>query len=161
MGIPVQALTALAGKGAVPKPKVPLVRVGTQFFREVEVGKGDTKQVVLVPVDVEFNLDPLELLKALGVAAAGTLALGAAALGSWLIWDGLAVGGFQVWNGLKTVPYWKDQTANAARCGELRTLIRQRRAIMKTPGCDEECKAQMEKEIVIFEAEKAEIGCRF
>lgn len=143
------------------KPKVPLVRIGTQFFREVEIGKGDTKQVVLVPVDVEFNLDPLELLKAMGVAAAGTLALGAAALGAWLTWDGFAIGGFQVWNGLKTSPYWKDQTANAARCGELRTLIRQRRALKKQPGCDAACQAQWDKEIAIFETEKASLACRF
>ena len=87
------------------------MRVGTQFFREVEVGKGDTKQVVLVPVDVEFNLDPLELVKAAGILGAIAVAGGVAL---HVIWNGLDIpaplgGAIELVPGLKDSKFWKDQ----------------------------------------------------
>lgn len=106
---------SLAERVTKPKPKVPLVRIGTRFFREIEVGKGDEKQVVLVPVDVELNLDPLEVAKAAAVAGVVAVVGGVAA---WLVWDGLALpspaGPIQVWRGLKEVPFWSDQAKRAA-----------------------------------------------
>ena len=109
---------------------------------------------VLEPVDVELHVN------ALGVGILGIGAI-AAGIAGWLLWDGIAGPGFQIFRGLKTSPYWRDQAANTRRCGELRTLIRQRRDIKKSPGCDEACKAQMDREIAIFEGEKEQIGCRF
>ena len=91
------------------------MRVGTQFFREVEVGKGDTKQVVLVPVDVEVNVDPLELLKAAGVAGAVAVAGG---LVAYVAWNGLVLpapaGPFELIPGLKKTSFWAGQAQKLA-----------------------------------------------
>lgn len=88
------------------KPKAPLVRIGTQFFREIEVKEGHKKKTLLVPVDVEANLDPLELLKAAGVVVGGAFA-------SWVAWHGVEVanpfgGAIKVIPGLKESPFWQD-----------------------------------------------------
>jgi len=99
------------------------VRVGTQFFREVEVGKGDTKQVVLVPVDVEVNVDPLEVAKAAGIAGAVLVAGG---LLAYVAWEGLTlgtpVGPFRVINGLKDSPFWKKEASRARAALTIRRL---------------------------------------
>ncbi len=143
------ALTALATLRPPKQVKAPLIRAKTIIQRE-EGGQ----------IELEANLDPLEILKAAGV---GILVGGVALAAGWLLWDGLAAptpfGAVQVFRGVKESPYWKEQAATAQECGRLRSLIRQRRAIMKTEGCDESCQAQMEKEIATFEAEKAQLGC--
>ncbi len=147
------ALTSLALSSVAKRPrevKPPLVKIRTVFQR------GEAPEIL----DVEANLDPLEILKAAGV---GILVGGVALAAGWLLWDGLAAptpfGAVQVFRGVKESPYWREQAATAQECGRLRSLIRQRRAIMKTEGCDESCQAQMEKEIATFEAEKASLGC--
>ncbi len=143
------ALTSLALGSVAKRPrevKPPLVKVRT-ILRE------DTP----AEFDVEANLDPLELLKAAGV---GVLVGGVALAAGWLLWDGLAAptpfGAVQVFRGVKESAYWRDQAATAQECGRLRGLIRQRRAIIKS---DPDAAEQMEKEIAIFEAEKAKLGC--
>ncbi len=146
------ALTSLAVGTSVRKREVkaPLVRIRTVFTQ------GETPE----QAEVELNLDPLEILKAAGV---GILVGGVALAVGWILWDGLAaptpVGPVQVFRGMKESPYWREQTATAKECGRLRSLIRQRRQIKKTAGCDESCQAQMDKEIATFEAEKAQLGC--
>lgn len=106
---------SLASQVAKPKPKVPLVRIGTRFFREIEVGKGDAKQTVFVPVDVEFNLDPLEVVKAAGIAGA---VLTAAGLVAYVAWEGLTLptpfGAIRVIRGMKETPFWSNQAKRAA-----------------------------------------------
>ncbi len=144
-------ITALALGTSVRKREVkpPLLRAKTVL--QTEQG---------TPIELEANLDPLEVLKAAGV---GILVGGVALAAGWLLWDGLAAptpfGAVQVFRGVKESPYWKEQAATAQECGRLRSLIRQRRAIKKTAGCDESCQAQMDKEIASFEAEKAQLGC--
>ena len=92
------ALTALALRPRQVKP--PLLKVRTVFQR------GEAPEVF----DVEANLDPLELLKAAGVAV---VVGGTALVAGWLLWDGVALpspfGPVQVFNGLKSAPFWKDQ----------------------------------------------------
>lgn len=175
MGIPAQALTALTGKAAPPKPKAPLVRVGTQFFREVEVGKGDTKQVVLVPVDVEVNLDPLEVAKAAGIGLAVAVVGG---LVAYVAWEGLTLGtplgAFRVIEGLKDTPFWKDEadraqkallarrTAKAAeeaqklpqQCEDARVGLAKLRNLLAGGSCagDPACEASMKRDIATLEA---------
>ncbi len=129
-----------------------------QVFRKVEYEVGGKKVEFLTPIDVEAHVN------ALGIGLLGAV-LVAGGIAAWLLWDGLAgatpIGQVQLFRGLKESPYWQDQAKNAQRCGELRTLIRQRRATKRSPGCDAQCKEQMDKEIAIFEQEKEQIGCRF
>ncbi len=112
---------SLASQAARPKPKVPLVRIGTRFFREIVVGKGEEKQVVLVPVDVEFNLDPLEVVKAVGIL--GAVLVGGGLL-AYVAWEGLTLGtplgAFRVIRGMKETPFWQGQATRA------QTLLKQR-----------------------------------
>lgn len=130
---------------------------GPDLTPKTKVPRKHTRRV-LEPVDVELHVNALSvgILGAVGVAAG---------IAAWILWDGLAAGTpfgqVQVLRGMKDSPYWQDQSANAKRCGELRSLIRQRREGMKLPGCDEGCKEQLRQEIAFFEAEKAQIGCRF
>ncbi len=146
------ALTSLALGTSVRKREVkpPLVKIRTIFQR------GEAPEIL----DVEANLDPLEILKAAGV---GILVGGVALAAGWLLWDGLAAptpfGGIQVFRGVKQSPYWQEQVATAQECGRLRSLIRQRRGIIKTDPEDAQLVEQMEKEIARFEAEKAQLGC--
>ncbi len=147
-------LTALALRPKAAGVKPPLVKVKTRLILQ----RGEAPE--LSDTEIEANLDPLEILKAAGV---GILVGGVALAAGWLLWDGLAAptpfGTAQVFRGVKESPYWREQAATAQECGKLRSLIRQRRAIMKTPGCDEACQEQMEKEIEVFEAKKASLGC--
>ena len=94
-------LTALAlGSARKREVKAPLVRVRTVFQR------GEAPEIL----EVEANLDPLEVVKAAGV---GILIGGVALAAGWLIWDGLAAPGVfgpvQIFNGIKTVPWWQRQ----------------------------------------------------
>lgn len=97
------------------------MRVGTQFFREVEIGKGDTKQTVLVPIDVEANLDPLEIAKAAGVLGAVAVAGG---LVAYVAWNGLALptpfGAIEVIRGMKETPFWQAEAERARKALALR-----------------------------------------
>ncbi len=150
------ALTSLALGTAVQKRgvKPPLVRVKTRLILQ----RGEAPEIS--DTEIEANLDPLEILKAAGV---GILVGGIALAAGWLLWDGLAAptpfGAVQVFQGVKESPYWQEQAATAQECGRLRSLIRQRRQIKKTEGCDEACQAQMDEEIAVFEAKKAQLGC--
>lgn len=115
MGIATEALAL-----AKPKPKVPLVRIGTRFFREVKLGG----EKVLIPVDVEMNLDPLEVAKA--AAVAGVVAV-VGGLVAYVAWEGLTLGtplgAFRVIEGLKDSPFWKAEAERA------QDLLRARRSI--------------------------------
>ncbi len=88
-----------------------IVTAKTQFFREVEIGKGKGKQKVLVPVDIEAHLNPLSILL-------GGAALGVAAVASVIAWNGItlrALGGeFTLLKGLKDMPFF-DRLATSAR----------------------------------------------
>ncbi len=100
------AITSLALGTSSKKREVkaPLVRVRTVFQR------GEAPEIL----EVEANLDPLEILKAAGV---GVLVGGVALAAGWLIWDGLAfpgpTGPVQIFNGIKTVPWWQRQAERA------------------------------------------------
>ena len=76
------------------------MRVKTVFQR------GEAPEIL----EVEANLDPLEILKATGV---GILVGGVALAAGWILWDGLAapspVGPVQIFNGVKTIPFFKRQ----------------------------------------------------
>jgi len=114
---------SLAGGVTKPTPKPPLVRIGTRFFREATLENG---KVVLVPVEVELNLDPTEVAKAAGLAVLAA-AVGAAA--SIVAWHGISVptitgGSITFVKGLKETTLGKD----AARAYERWAIQRRIRA---------------------------------
>jgi len=59
---------------------------------------------VLEPVDLEVHVN------ALGVGIVGVGAI-AAGIAGWLLWDGIAGPGFQIFRGAKTSPFWQEQAA--------------------------------------------------
>ena len=105
------ALTALALRPRQAKP--PLLKVRTVFQR------GEAPEVL----DVEANLDPLELLKAAGVAV---VVGGSALVAGWLLWDGLAAptpfGPVQVFNGMKDSTFWKTEASRVRAALTIRRL---------------------------------------
>ncbi len=109
------------GAGEVAKALTgDIVKIDTQFYRQVEIGKGKDKQTVLVPIDVEVRVNPLGIL--LGVGA-----LAATAIAATIAWNGVKVTGplgaeVQVVTGLKDIPFFQ-RLATSAR---LRLSERQR-----------------------------------
>ncbi len=87
-----------------------IVTAKTRFFREVEIGKGKGKQKVLVPIDIEAHVNPLNLFT-------GIAALGVAAVASVIAWNGItfrALGGeFTLLKGLKDMPYFENLAMSA------------------------------------------------
>ncbi len=85
-----------------------IVRIDTQYFRTQTFGKGKNKQDILIPINVEAHVNPLGIFM-------GAAALGIAALGSVIAWNGItfrALGGeFTLLEGLKDTLPGKDLAA--------------------------------------------------
>ncbi len=87
-----------------------IVRIDTQFFRTQTIGKGKGKQEILVPIDIEAHVNPLNLFT-------GMAALGVAAVASVIAWNGItfrALGGeFTLLKGLKDMPFFENLATSA------------------------------------------------
>lgn len=122
-------LTSLALRPRRSEVKPPLLRAKTVLTR------GETPEVV----ELEANLDPLELLKAAGVA----IVIGAVGLTTaWVFWEGLSLpspfGAVRVINGAKERPFWKDQTERAKKAVELRQAKKDLKNLGIPPLLDED-----------------------
>lgn len=155
------ALTSLA-LGAVGERKrevkEPLVRVRTIFQR------GEAPEIL----EVEANLDPLEVFKALGF---GIVVGGVALAAGWILWDGLAAptpfGSIQIFNGLKTNATAREEAdrlqgslKTRRQCTDLRTGYRKLLAVASAET-DPASKASILAEAEKFKEAAANLGCRW
>ena len=106
MAAPVAATAVLEKVGKAVSQD--LVVIGGQWFREVTVGKGKKKRLVLMPVNWEVHVNPVSV-------GLGALTVGAALGFSWLAWNGLQSGFGTIIPGLKESDYWQGVAGKLSR----------------------------------------------
>ncbi len=128
-----------------------------------------------MPVEVEFNLDPLEITKAAGILGAVAVAGG---LVAYVAWNGLALptpfGAIEVIPGLKKTEFWKGQADKAEkallarqtkkeserlltlsqRCADAKTGLSKLKKLLRDGGCqgDLACEQSVKSNIATLEA---------
>ena len=129
---------------------------GPDLTPKTKVPRKHTRKV-LEPVDVELHVNALSvgILGAVGVAAG---------IAGWVLWEGLAAstpfGGVQLFKGLKTTNYWREEANKAKACSALRTEIRRQRSLLKLSTSPAEQEA-LRNTLILLDRQKAIRGCRF